>query len=497
MLKKIFIIMVVVSALCAASGRVYAVDTGDLIRGEQRTYLGPHSSDVFDIRFRAAPIRDVLHFLAWLSGINIVMPEDLAGVVSVDFKQIEVGDAINSVIKASDLDYAAEGGVIRVASKADFKDTGENLRTATFRLRFATARTLTDSVKKLLSTTGSVIADERTNSLIVRELSANIDNVRRFVDDIDIKDAQVLIESKILQATRRFGRSLGIQWGINKDSGTVRVQGVEDVGTSQNGNNLNVNLGADTPTSGLGMLIGSIAGLNIDAAITAAEERGDLYIISDPSIVTSNGQPARIRSGETLYIQTLGDSVNIGTGTTGTVGGSNTGLQEIETGIELKVTPQISIGEYVKLEIEATTSQPDFSRKVQGLPVIIDNVAKTTVLVRDGETTVIGGLSRDSDSLNKKDVPFLSKIPLFGNLFKNKTRQRENSELMVFITPKIVKDEGTLPAQVRVREIEERAQSMQIEPILKTDAQIALEQEKNAARMRITKEQNKGNKYVR
>jgi len=491
-------IAIIVSVCVSLPSHASTVDTGTLRRGVQRAYLGSNADDIFDIRFRAAPLREVLQFLAWLSGINIIIPEGIEGVVNVDFYEIAVGDALNSVIKANDLDYTIEGNVIRVASEGDFKETGENLKTETFRLSFATASKISANVKKLLSAGGSVVDDARTNSLVVRELPANLDNVRRFVQDIDIRDAQVLIESKILEATRTFRRSLGVQWGVNRSTGTVRPVGAIDVGTADSGRPYNVNLGAASPTSAMGLLIGSIGGTDIDILISAAEERGDLYIVSDPSIVTSNGQSARIRSGTTLLIKTTGD-VTIGAtgGTSTTAGSAGSGLQEIDTGVELKVTPQISVGQFVKLDIEATTSQPDFSRAVEGIPVILENIATTTVLVKDGETTVIGGLSRLNDNLSRRKVPFFSKIPLLGNLFKNKNRVRENSELMVFITPRIVRSEGFLPVQARVREVEDRQKSMMLTPILKTDKQIAAEKAKNAERMRIKQEKRKGNKYVR
>jgi type IV pilus assembly protein PilQ len=458
--------------------------------------LGPHADRVYDVRFHVAPLREVLQFLTWLSGINVVIPEGIEGVVSVDFRQIRLGDALSSIIKANDLDYTIEGNVIRVGLEKEFIETGENLKTETFRLRFATAVNLLDKVRELLSENGSVIADERTNSLLVRELPGNIDSVRRFIQDIDIKDAQVLIEAKIMEVSKKFVRSLGIQWGVNRNRGLVRPVGLNDVGQFDTGRNLNVNLGALNPTSGIGLLIGTVNGVDIDVAISAAEEEGELVVISDPSIVTSNGKPARIRSGTTFYIKTVGD-VNIGTpgGTQTTAGGS--GLHEVQTGVELEVTPQITTGNYVKMGIETTTSQPDFSKTVEGIPVIIDNIAKTTVLVKDGETTIIGGLTRMNDGLNKGKVPFLAKIPLFGNLFKNRSRQRENSELMVFITPRVVRDEGILPAQIRVREMEERQASMKMDNILKTDAQKAKEKAELEERMQVRRSATKGNKYVR
>ncbi len=445
------------------------VDTGSVNRLSPTAVMGPEAEVLYDVEFRQAALRDALQFLSWIGRTNIIIPEGVTGLVTVSFRNISVREAITSIVKANAMEFTVEGAVVRVGAKAIFQESGEDLRTETFRLRYAVAKDMQESVQKLLSSRGSLLADERTNSLIVRELPANLGNVRRLIEDVDIRDAQVLIEAKIMEATRTFSRSLGIQWGMNMSGNKVNVTGVSAVGTADSTNPLNTNLPATSPTSGLGLLIGQLAGnTNIDVQITEAEQRGDVYIISDPSIVTSNGKSAHIRSGSTLLIKTVGD-VNIGTTGSLPTNAGGTGLQEIKTGVELNVTPHISVDEYVKLDIEAITSQPDFTRAIEGIPIVVDNTAKTSVLIRDGETTVIGGLSRYSDTLTKKNVPYLSRIPLLGNLFKSKNRIKDNTELMVFIKPTIVRGDGTLPAQVKVREVEQRREQMALTPVLKTD----------------------------
>ena len=479
------------------------IDTGNVSSYATQGLLGVDTTDKYDITFRQASLREALQFLAWVANINIMIPEGLEGVVNVNFSELTIGAALNSIIRANALEYTIEGSVMRIGKEEAFKASGEDLKTHTFRLRFAPAPRMAEQVGKLLSGRGAVIADERTNSVIVRELPSNIDNVMRFIEDVDLKDTQVLIESKILEATRAFGRSLGIQWGVTRGAAGDKVtmagfttpstnsSGSTSSSSSQqlNGRNVNVNLPAENPTSGLllGMLFGST---NIDVQLLAAEQRGDAYIISDPSIVTSNGNLAKIRSGATLLIQGTGE-INIGTGSNNTSGGGS-GLQEIETGIELTVTPQITMGSYVKLNIKAETSQPDFARAIQGIPVIVDNTATTEVLVKDGETTVIGGLSRYQDSTNKKRVPFLHRVPLIGNLFKSKDRKLENGELMVFIKPSIIRHEGIRPAQARIRDVERRQESMYLAPM--SDPQ----QEAQKELKKVERVSNrKGNKYVR
>lgn len=465
--------LIFITILTVVSGMLFAqpsgVDTGTVNRVAPTATMGPEAEVRYDIEFRQSALRDALQFLSWIGQTNIIIPEGVTGTVTVSFRNISIREAITSIVKANALEFTVEGDIIRIGAKDMFQESGEDLRTETFRLRYAIAKDMQEKVQKLLSTRGSLLADERTNSLIVRELPSNLGNVRRMIEDVDIRDAQVLIEAKIMEVTRTFSRSLGIQWGVNMSGNKVNVVGVDAVGNADSTNPLNTNLPATTPTSGLGLLIGTLAGgTSIDVQITAAEQRGDVYIISDPSIVTSNGKAAHIRSGATLLIKTVGD-VNIGaTGSTGTNAGG-TGLQEIKTGVELNVTPNISIDGYVKLDIEAMTSQPDFTRAIDGIPIVLDNTARTSVLVRDGETTVIGGLSKYTDTLTKKRVPFFSRIPLLGNLFKSKDRIKENSELMVFIKPTIVRGEGMLPAQAKVREMEQRREQMALTPILKTD----------------------------
>lgn len=496
-LLTVFFTLCLLGTAMGQEQQTQQIDTGSVSSVQASSYFGTTNNQKYDITFRQGSLREVLQFLAWISELNIIMPQGLDGTVDVNFRGVRIEDALNSIIRSNGLEYAVEGTVARIAKAEEFKDFGEDLKTETFRLRFASSKEMAGKVQPLLSSRGSVISDERTNSLIIREMPANIDKVRRFIDDVDIKDAQVLIESKIMEAKRRFTQALGIQWGANRgaDGSTFRFGGVQAVGQSDSGRNLNANFNPTNitaPTSGL--LLGALfKGTNLDIQLLAAERRGDVYVISDPSIVTSNGRAANIRSGATLLLQNSG-SVNIGTsaGTTASTGSG--GYQEKKTGVELKVTPQITIHDYIKMDIEATTSTPDFTNQVQGVPTILDNTATTTVLVKDGETTVIGGLSRYSDTLNKRRVPYLSRIPLLGNAFKSKERDSENTELLVFIKPSVVRSEGTDPAQMRLKEIDTRKASMTLDSIIEPD--------KNKLptwqpQRQVPQDKGRGNKYSR
>ncbi len=464
-LKGLFIALVLVSCFGVRGAFSDEANTGSVYR------LDEAGRDVkYSVTFRNADLKDALSFIAKVANINIMVPEDVGGVVSASFEETYLRDAINSIVKANNLDYAVERGIWRIGKTEQFTTSGEDLKTETFRLKYASAKDLTDKVQGLLTDRGSVLADERTNSLVVKERPANIDSVRRFLEDIDVRDAQVLIEAKIVEATRDFSRNLGVQWGVTSTGTRVNLQGLNAVGAADSGRNLVQNMQMPTtasvsaPTSGLGMIIGSLAGgTTLDMQISAAEQSGDINIVSEPTIVTSNGVAANIRSGETIYVKTTGDIAIGATGGTSTSGGSS-GLESVETGIELRVTPQISVDNYIKLKIDIETSQLDFTRTVEGIPVLVDSNASTSVVIRDGETTVIGGLAKLTGSKTKKNVPGFSKIPLFGNLFKSRARYKQHKELMVFIKPTIVRNTYDIPQNAQYERVEEIRQSLMIPP---------------------------------
>lgn len=405
-------------------------------------YVAPAASDRkegFSVEFRNAPLRDALRLLAKGAGLNLLMPEDLGGRVTLSFHAIRLLEALQSVLRVNGYEYAMEAGIVRVGKPEAFAG-GADLRTENFHLKYATAKDLVDKVKTLLSDRGSVIADERTNTLTVKDRDVLVSNIASLVSQIDRQDQQVQIEARIVDASKNFSRALGIQWGLAGQKENVQVTGTAAVGASADTTNpLNVNLGASGPTSGIGLIVGQIAGaLNLEGQLTAAEEKGEVHILSKPTVTTLDNMPAKIRSGTKIYVKST-SSINVGTSGGASASAGTAGLQEIDTGITLTVTPQISVDNYIRMKIEAVESEADFSRTVDGIPSVIDNTASTTVLVRDGETAVIGGLYRVKTSKTKKGVPGLQNIPVMGMLFQSRSRTKTDTELMIFITPKIVK----------------------------------------------------------
>ncbi|MBI2083284.1 MAG: hypothetical protein HYT76_06905 [Deltaproteobacteria bacterium] len=391
----------------------------------------------YQVEFRNAGLKDAIRLLAMADRLNIIAPENLSGEVTVSLYQIKLMQAIRSILRVNGYEYAVESDIIRIGKPEDFAG-GTDLMTTTFSLRYATATDLVASVRPLLSDRGQVIADARTNTLTVKDRDPIIASIHSLLREIDRKDRQVRIEARIIDATRDFSRSLGVRWGVAGTKGNTTVSGTQDVATSKDTDKpFNVNLGAEGATSGVTFLVGKIGGwFDIEGQLTAAEQKGDISILSKPTVSTLNNMPAKIRSGTKIYVKST-STISLGT-TAGSAGGDTSGLQEIDTGIELTVTPQITVDNTVKLKIDATQSEADFSRTVDGIPAVVDSTASTTVLLEDGSTAIIGGLYRVRSSIQKRGVPGFNRIPVIGYLFQNKSKTKTDTELMIFITPKIV-----------------------------------------------------------
>lgn len=384
--------------------------------------------DRFFVEFQGAPLVVALGMLAKADSINMILPQAIEGKVSVSFNNTEVLDVVAAILRVNTLEYAIENNIMRIGKAEAFKD-GSDLKTLSYPLRYATAKDMKDMLKAFLSERGSSTFDERTNTVIVKDHANVIDSVQNFLTSVDKKDPQVSIEAKIIDASSSFARSLGVQWGVASITNHLVASGNQDVGTFSGGggNSTLINLPASSPTSGADILIGRLPGnTNIQLRLSAAESTGAIRIISKPKVTTINNKTAKIRSGVKLFVKIDG--------------GADAGptLKEIDTGIELSVTPQITINRMIKMMIEASESEADFSRTVDGIPAILDNSATTTVLIPDGETAVIGGLLKVRTTKERRKVPGVGDVPVLGWLFRSTNRTKDNNELMLFITPQVL-----------------------------------------------------------
>jgi type IV pilus assembly protein PilQ len=370
--------------------------------------------------------------------------------------------ALDIVLKNNDLDRKLEGNVLRIATidtlekeaKArQAQQEAETLAvekvTVTRFLSYARSKDVVATAKKLLSVRGDVIADDRTNALIVQDIPAVIPNIDRLLAQLDRKTQEVEIEARVVAATRSFARDIGTQFGFGWGNGTTATGGAVDNGTGV-GSGISAfpgaplyqtlgstsgkpggqiplfsNLGATSPTSGLSF-INVTNNIRIDAVLTMAESRGLLKILSRPRVVTQNNIQALVKQGVRVPIVTLGQ-----------LGGPPT-VTYVDAFLRLTVTPQITSEGTIFLNVDVENTTPDFGRTVQGNPTLITQQATTQVLVTDGGTVVIGGVIQTQNNLNVQQVPLLGNVPYLGNLFKRRSVSTATQELIFFITPHIV-----------------------------------------------------------
>jgi type IV pilus assembly protein PilQ len=318
----------------------------------------------------------------------------------------------------------------------------------------------------MLSGRGMVMVNEATNTIIVRDVADGLMNARELVRRLDVQTAQVAIQGLIFEADAEVARELGVRWGASYVAspetgnptgknfpGRVAVGGAGPTGAAATGAPILVDFPAKGVAAGagstLGLVLGSLDGASqLDAEITAIQNDGKGKVISRPKVITLNNREAQIQSLEILRVKLPSTGTVINTGTGGSAGSNTTATQAIDTGIILRVTPQVSSDGYVLLQLFVKSSVPS-STETDGIPNEISRQATSQVLVRDGETVVIGGVYRQRASKGEGGVPWLKDIPVLGWLFKNQVTRDSRQELLVFITPRVVwsKDEaGDLPS---------------------------------------------------
>jgi type IV pilus assembly protein PilQ len=433
---------------------------------EDRKYVGaPISLD-----FKDGDLQDIFRLFSDISGSNVVVNPGVSGKVTLKLQEVPWDQALDLILKTNGLGSTVENNVIRIARLSDLqkeeadrrkleeeKALAGTLQVVRKRLSYAKAGELEPTVKKVaLSARGNITLDTRTNTMIITDLDANIKKANDLIADLDRATPQVEIEARIVVTSRNFTRELGIQWGFNQEqsfrygnttnlafpnsiiingngvpsSGGITAdqngQATSSTGFGTAGRGYAVNLPASGFNTGIGISLGNILGnFSLDAALTALEQQGRGRIISTPKVTTQNNQEAQIRQGTQIPIQTVANNTVT--------------VQFKDAVLTLKVTPQITEAGTVILTLEVNNDTPDFAHQVNGIPPINTQSAKTQVLVRDGATAVIGGIYQSTESSSSSRTPFLGDIPILGLLFKNRATNTQNQELLLFITPRIVK----------------------------------------------------------
>ena len=428
---------------------------------KQPAASGPkYTGEPISVNLKDVDLKDFFRLIHEISGLNVVLDPNIHGTLTIVLDDVPWDQALDIVLKNNDLSRQLDGNVLRIATIDTLKHEAENRRaqidaealavdkvTITRFLSYAHSKDILPTVRKFLSQRGDVVADERTNAIIVSDIPAVLPQIDRIIQQMDRKTQEVEIEARVVAATRSFARDIGTQLGFGWGNGTTQIGGVPGAGgpggspyTNNIAGNplypttglgtgvipLFSNLGAAGPTSGLGFSTGT-NNMRIDFALTMAESRGLLKILSRPRVVTQNHIQAVVKQGVRIPIVTLGQ-----------LGGPPT-TTYVDAFLRLTVTPQITSEGTIFLNVDVENTIPDYSEEDQyHNPALITQQATTQVLVTDGGTVVIGGVIQTNNSLNVQQVPILGDIPYLGNLFKHRSVSTSTQELIFFITPRIV-----------------------------------------------------------
>ena len=406
-----------------------------------------------------ADLVNVLRLFGELANLNIILAPDVKGKVTVRLVNIPWDQAMEIVLRMNGLGYAVEDNILRIASQAalareadeelktkEAKKKAEDLITRMIPVNYSTAEAVQGTIKKSLSPRGETVVDSRTNTLIVKDIARAVDEVVELVKRLDKPTPQIMIEARIVEAALNFNRTIGVQWGgkFTADAAhgnptgwqfpnSVGITGGPTMGATPSGaGNYFVNLPAPVGTStgggAVGFTLGSLnKALNLDLVLSALENTGEGKVIATPRVSALDNKEAKIEQGVSIPYAT-------------SQAGGATNIQFIDAKLSLIVTPHATPDSKIFMKIKATKNAPDPSLSgANNQPAIRKNEAETEILLSDGETAVIGGILVVDRSQSVNKIPFFGDIPIIGWLFKSKTTREEKRELLIFITPRVMR----------------------------------------------------------
>ena len=389
------------------------------------------------LEFADAEVRKIFQLLSEVSNKNFVLGDEVTGAISLKLVNVPWDQALDIILDTKGLDKREDGNIILIKGKGKFKSQadeeleikksiakGIELKTEMFSVNYSDVSVISGQFNGLKSDRGVISTDARTSTVIVKDIPQAIEDMRKLLKQLDVPERQVMIEARIIEATSTFTRSLGVNWGMHYRDGSSSFMGINQLDTSFGG------LANATPTSGASGIAGSSMGISfgkltsnisLDLRLNAAASAGMIKIISSPKVATLNHKPAKISQGQQIPYQNT-------TATTGAV------TAFVAATLSLEVTPHINANGTIIMKIDAKNDAPGTGSP----PPINTKQATTELLLKDGETTVIGGIFVDSEQDGDDGVPFLMDIPFIGQLFKSSAKTKTKTELLIFVTPRIL-----------------------------------------------------------
>ncbi len=406
------------------------------LSGTQRVFTG----EPISLSLKDADIKDVLRTFADLTGLNMAVDPGVQGSVTVDFVDVPWDQALDLILRQNNLTFSLEGNVMRIGTveriaaeaaasrRLDEEERlGVQLTTLSFKLSYARAADLSTLLRDIASPRARIIVDTRTNQIIVSEIPEYLRTMQNLIATVDIPSRQVMIEARIVESLRTFTQQYGFTWGFSGDLDPALGTGTGLVFPNRvgfEGGPFDFALGDNVLSLTLFDVLGTF---DLDLALSAAETQGYAKVVSAPRVTTQDNTPAQITSGFQIPYQTR---INF-----------TTTVAYLDATLQLQVTPQITEAGTVIMEISVQKNEPATGLAIAGAAgtPLTTRQARTRLMVRDGGTAVIAGIfqSRDGDAQSR--VPVVHKIPIIGNLFKSRDITTSHDELLIFITPRIVR----------------------------------------------------------
>jgi len=426
----------------------------------------PLPTKKISMRIADTEVASLLRALARAVDINILINEKVVGRMDINIRAAAWDQVFKGILRTQGLTYTWEGDIIRIMTLEDMEldlkresqkrglEMAGPLVTRIVNVDYTDASKLKDNLLQYLTKDeegkplGSVAVNEHTNSLIVQAVAGDVEKIVALILELDRPTAQVQIEAHIIETTKETARNLGIQWGgVYRNGGTWYTAGANSTGISGQ----QLSSGGLDPTAGwainfpaaltdgtgfsFGLTTEQIGQSILSLQLTALQEDGKLNILSSPSITTLDNHPAVIESGAKVPFQTTDEA-------------GETTITLENAVLSLEVTPHVIDGRTLKLMISTKKDELDFSRPVAGNPTILTKKAETTVILADGQTTVIGGLNKETATDTESGIPGLKNIPVLGWLFKTEGKSRQMEEVLIFITPHILRERDEVEQQV-------------------------------------------------
>lgn len=439
-MRRYAIGMALLAAVCSplvlAVGQTHNTSTQGL---GSRSQVQPtvYRGEKLSLNFQDIDVRSVLQILADVTDLNLVVSDTVQGNITLRLQSVPWDQALDLVLQAKGLDKRKVGNVLWVGPAAEISSRERQdiearrqlielapLRRELIQVNYAKATQIAALFQSVTSgqddTRGSVTVDERSNSIIAYQTQEQLAELRRIVAQLDMPLRQVMIEARIVEVNVGYSKNLGVRWGgsLSTGSGNWTATGKDGVGS------LFVDLGVTASTSGIGVGFFSNHAI-LDLQLSAMEKTGNGEVISQPKVVTSDKEAAKILKGAEIPYQEASSS-----------GATSTSFKE--AALSLEVTPQITPDNRIVMDVKVTKDEPDFANALNGVPPIKKNEVNANVLVADGETIVIGGVFSNTQTKAVDKVPVLGDLPFLGRVFRRDYVQDQKSELLVFITPRIM-----------------------------------------------------------